>query len=114
MPNQSPTGDNYWFDPQAVAKNNPDQPDSKWCCSVRGPNGSVIAWAEGDDADLARARADAISEALNRVRGAQRILVRLAEKVRRANAIQHSGGIITPEDWSELFALQNEAFAFMS
>ena len=68
MSNQVPTGDNYWFDPQAVAKNNPDQPDSKWCCSVRGPNGHVIAWAEGDDAEQARARADAISEALNRAR----------------------------------------------
>ncbi len=33
---------------------------------------------------------------------------RLMEKVRRANAIQHSGGKILPEDWSELHILQNE------
>ena len=63
--NQVPNGTNYWFDTQDVAKNNPDQPDSKWCCSVRGPNCGVIAWAEGDDATQARNRADAICEALN-------------------------------------------------
>lgn len=43
-----------------------------------------------------------------------RMLTRLAEKVRRANAIQHSGGVITAEDWSELFALQNEAFGVIA
>lgn len=37
-------------------------------------------------------------------------LQRLAEKVRRANDIQHSGGEILPEDWAELYQLQNEAF----
>lgn len=63
--NTVPNGLNYWFDPQAVAANNPDQADSKWCCSVRGPNCGVIAWAEGDDAMQARKRADAICEALN-------------------------------------------------
>jgi hypothetical protein len=40
-----------------------------------------------------------------------RVLTRLAEKVRRANSIQHSGTKIDPEDWSELYQLQNEAFA---
>lgn len=63
--NQSPNGINYWYDPQAVAKNNAEQPDSKWGCSVRGPNSDVIAWAEGDNATQARSRADAICEALN-------------------------------------------------
>lgn len=65
LPFQVPDGTNYWFDPQAVAKNSPDQIDSKWCCSVRGPNGGVIAWAEGDDAEQALKRAYAICEALN-------------------------------------------------
>lgn len=37
------------------------------------------------------------------------MLVRIVAKVKRANAIQHSGGIIGPEDWSELYFLQNEA-----
>lgn len=36
-------------------------------------------------------------------------LNRLTEKVERANAIQHSGGIIEPDDWSELHQLTNEA-----
>lgn len=39
------------------------------------------------------------------------MLVRLTEKVERANAIQHSGGSIEPEDWSELYQLTNEARA---
>jgi hypothetical protein len=33
---------------------------------------------------------------------------RLQEKVKRANSIQHSGGKISPQDWSELYKLQNE------
>jgi len=37
------------------------------------------------------------------------ILTRLTEKVERVNAIQHSGGVINAEDWSELYALTNEA-----
>lgn len=41
-------------------------------------------------------------------------ITRLAEKVRRANAIQHSGGEVTAEDWSELYALQNEAFGVVA
>lgn len=41
-------------------------------------------------------------------------LRRLAEKVKRANAIQHSGGDVSPEDWSELYALQNEAFGVLA
>jgi len=43
-----------------------------------------------------------------------RILTRLAEKVRRANSIQHSGGNLTAEDWSELYMLQGEAFAIIA
>ena len=38
-------------------------------------------------------------------------LERLAEKTRRANAIQHSGGTILSEDWSELHQITNEAFS---
>ena len=37
------------------------------------------------------------------------MLTRLTEKVARANALQHSGGVIDAEDWSELFALVNES-----
>jgi aminopeptidase N len=37
------------------------------------------------------------------------ILERLNEKVRRANGIQHSGGKVRAEDWSELFTLSCEA-----
>lgn len=36
-------------------------------------------------------------------------LVRVLEKVERANSIQHSGGKLLPEDWSELYQLANEA-----
>jgi hypothetical protein len=38
-------------------------------------------------------------------------LMRLTEKVSRANAIQHSCGTIQPEDWAELYQLQNESKA---
>lgn len=37
------------------------------------------------------------------------ILTRLTEKVERANSLQHSGGSILAEDWSELYMLTNEA-----
>lgn len=37
------------------------------------------------------------------------MLQRLTEKVERANALQHSGGKVSSEDWSELYALTNEA-----
>lgn len=60
----SPYTNNYWFD-SAVAKFNPDDPESKWTCSVRGPNGGVIAWASGDDPDQTRDRCRAICRALN-------------------------------------------------
>lgn len=43
----------------------------------------------------------------------QSMLRRLAEKVRRANNIQHSGGKVDDEDWSELHDLSNEAFALL-
>ena len=41
------------------------------------------------------------------------MLMRLTEKVERVNAIQHSGGSIEAEDWSELHALTNEAKAVL-
>jgi hypothetical protein len=37
------------------------------------------------------------------------MLERLAHKVKRANTIQHSGGRVIAEDWSELDSLTNEA-----
>lgn len=39
----------------------------------------------------------------------ERMLRRLAEKVKRANEIQHSGGRVSAEDWAELYQLVNEA-----
>jgi hypothetical protein len=42
------------------------------------------------------------------------MLKRIAEKVSRANAIQHSGGAIEAEDWSELYQLKNEAHAVIA
>jgi len=42
------------------------------------------------------------------------ILTRLTEKVKRANSIQHSGGKILAEDWSELYMLANEADAALA
>ena len=36
-------------------------------------------------------------------------LTRLTEKTERANRIQHSGGTVAPEDWSELYTMANEA-----
>ena len=35
----------------------------------------------------------------------------LMEKVKRANSIQHSGGKISSQDWSELYMLQNQLAA---
>jgi len=49
----------------------------------------------------------------NAHREQQNMLQRLAEKVRRANGIQHSGGKVDNEDWSELYGLSNEAFALL-
>lgn len=45
--------------------------------------------------------------------GSVQMLRRLAEKVRRANSIQHSGGRVSAEDWSELHQLTNEAFGLI-
>lgn len=42
------------------------------------------------------------------------MLNRLNEKVKRANAIQHSGTKIQPEDWAELYQLSNEASALLA
>lgn len=61
-------------------------------------NGEGIAAQTCEDA------ADIITELLS-------ALERLTEKVARANAIQHIGTDIEPEDWSELYSLTNEARA---
>lgn len=39
------------------------------------------------------------------------ILAQMTEKIERVNAIQHSGGKISQEDWSELHDLTNRAKA---
>ena len=39
----------------------------------------------------------------------RQMLIRLVEKTERVNSIQHSGGIVTAEDWSELYSITNEA-----
>ena len=41
-------------------------------------------------------------------------LKRLAEKTRRANSIQHSGGRLIAEDWAELYQLTNESFTALA
>lgn len=40
-------------------------------------------------------------------------LQRLAEQVRRANALQHSGKPLTDDDWADLHQLTNEAFGVL-
>lgn len=42
------------------------------------------------------------------------MLQRLAEKTKRANEIQHSGGALEAEDWAELHQLTNEAFGLLA
>lgn len=42
------------------------------------------------------------------------MLIRLTEKVERANMIQHSGIQIPAEDWAELYMLTNEARKIIS
>jgi hypothetical protein len=44
---------------------------------------------------------------------AVQLLTRLTEKVESVNAIQHSGGRVTAEDWSELYAITNESRAVL-
>lgn len=41
-------------------------------------------------------------------------LQRLTEKVERANALQHSGGSVHPDDWAELYQIANESRAALS
>jgi len=50
-------------------------------------------------------------DALEREPDLLAVLERITEKVARANAIQHIGTDIEPEDWSELYSLTNEARA---
>ena len=68
---------------------------------------SVICYMEDVQTDewLANARLIAAAPDLLDV------LTRLTEKVTRANSLRHSGGRISSEDWSEFYALQNEARA---
>ncbi len=42
------------------------------------------------------------------------ILHRFNEKAEWMNRIQHSGGLIRPEDWSELYQLSREASAIIA
>lgn len=52
-----------------------------------------------------------IAEGIQRACNSYAVFVRLLEKVERANAIQHSGGTVEPEDWAEFYQLTNEARA---
>lgn len=54
------------------------------------------------------------ANSVDRVQDLENALQRLAEKVRQANGIQHSGTRISAEDWSELHQLTNEAFGLLA
>ena len=73
------------------------------------PQGCEIGLAivYGDTEEEATANATLIAAAPELLAA----LDQLSEKTRRANDIQHRGGEILPEDWSELYDLTNEAQA---
>ena len=101
----------------SASRSKPATPAPRWVVTTQinvgkgesyfllAPDGSVVAQAKnGNDTRLRE-----IALACNHYPGVARMLKRLAEKVKRANSIQHSGGKIDAEDWSELFQLVNEA-----
>ncbi len=53
-----------WFDP-ACAQYDPSDAKSLWCCSLRGGNGGVVAWAEGETPEETRDRCKTICRAVN-------------------------------------------------
>ncbi len=72
-----------------------------------GLEASVDGRGWGAEHENARRLANAAPELLA-------MLVRQTEKIERSNAIQHSGGEVLPEDWSELYLLTNEARALIA
>lgn len=77
---------------------------------IESPSGVNVAkaWMTDDGEECANARLIASAPEMFTA------LMRLTEKVSRANAIQHSGGTIQPEDWSELYQFQNESKAILA
>lgn len=76
-------------------------------------NGAITV-AEVTQTPQRDANADMIVHAANHFPALTLALERITEKVARANAIQHSGGTIELEDWSELYQLANEARAALA
>lgn len=71
-------------------------------CTVAGTSSSAVE---------TQANARLIVEAVNQhptLLTIADVARRLGEKVERANIVQHSGGNVCSEDWSELYHLQNE------
>lgn len=84
-------------------------------CFINGPEGkddydlpARICDTHGDNRE---ANAEFIVRACNCHEELLLAIIRLTEKVERANSIQHSGGRIHAEDWAELYQLANESRA---
>ena len=71
--------------------------------------GATIALTYDSRGVDAQDNADFIVKACNNHDALINALTMLTEKIERANSLQHSGGIIDAEGWSELYALANEA-----
>lgn len=79
-------------------------PAGKMTIRARGKNIFI-----GNHYGNEEANAEFIVRAVNSHYDLLDILKRLTEKVSRANYLQHSGGRVCAEDWSELYALENES-----
>jgi len=78
------------------------------------PNDDAGCWELHDDHGYlchleSESTAESLAHCVNTHDELVAALERLTEKVERANTIQHSGGSVLPEDWSELYQLTNES-----
>lgn len=78
-----------WFDP-ACAKLNPDDALSPWVCSLRGGNGGVVAWVEGESQEQVTSRCAAIVKASNGHAALLGVCERLASWDGNANNLSYS------------------------